>query len=70
MENGVVVPLLDLPALEKILRATLASKADYLRFLRGYVDGNCVGFRGLLFQILDPQKIPIFFKVPIISISD
>ena len=70
MENGVVVPLLDLPALEKTPRGTLASKADYLRFLRGYVDGNFVGFGGLPFQILGPQKIPIFFKVPIISISD
>ena len=38
MENGVVVPLLNLPALEKTPRGTLASKADYLRFLRGYVD--------------------------------
>ena len=46
MENGVVVPLLDLPALEKTPRGTLASKADYLRFLRGYVDGNFVGFQG------------------------
>ena len=42
MENGVVVPLLDLPALEKTPRGV--SRADYLRFLRGYVDGNFVGF--------------------------
>ena len=70
MENGVVVPLLDLPALEKTPRGTLASKADFLRLLWGYVDGNFVGFRGLPFQILGPQKVPIFFKVPIISISD
>ena len=46
MENGVVVPLLDLPALEKTPRGTLASKADFLRLLWGYVDGNFVGFRG------------------------
>ena len=38
MENGVVVPLLDLPALEKTLRGTLASKADFLRLLWGYVE--------------------------------
>ena len=64
MENGVVVPLLDLPALEKIPRATLASKADYLRLLRGYVDGNCVGFRGLFFSDFGSPKDPHFFQGP------
>ena len=49
MENGVVVPLLDLPALEKTPRGTLASKADFLRLLWGYVDGNFVGFRGKIY---------------------
>ena len=49
MENGVVVPLLDLPALEKTPRGTLASKADFLRLLWGFVDGNFVGFRGKLY---------------------
>ena len=49
MENGVVVPLLDLPALEKTPRRTLASKADFLRLLWGYVDGNFVGFRGKIY---------------------
>ena len=50
MENGVVVPLLDLPALEKTPRGTLASKADYLRLLWGYVDGNFVGFHGKIYR--------------------
>ena len=49
MENGVIVPLLDLPALEKTLRGTLASKADFLRLLWGFVDGDFVGFRGEIY---------------------
>ena len=70
MENGVVVPLLDLPALEKIPRATLASKADYLRFLRGYVDGNFVGFRSsedCLFRFWVPKRSPFFSRSPLSS---
>ena len=43
MENEVAVPLLDLPALEKTPRGTLASKADFLRLLWGFVGGDLVG---------------------------
>ena len=49
MENGVIVPLLDLPALEKTPRGTPASKADFLRLLWGFVDGDFVGFRGEIY---------------------
>ena len=43
MESGVIVPLLDLTALEKTPRGTLANKADFLRLLWGFVGGDLVG---------------------------
>ena len=49
MENGVIVPLLDLPALEKTPRGALASKSDFLRLLWGFVIGDFVGFRGKIY---------------------
>ena len=45
--SPVILPLLDLPALDRTPEGKLPSKSDFLRLLWGYVDGNFVGFRGM-----------------------
>ena len=42
----VIVPLLELPVIEKTPPGKLLSKADFLCLLYGHVNGNFIGFRG------------------------